>query len=104
MVMETQQSDVITDQPQPIEEINFQSIDEIKTYKSWSIINILFCCMCFGAFALYYSYKTEKFKRQRQTQDAINSSKMAQNINFVATIAGVLLIIIYVTNLVIAHK
>ncbi|CAF0838627.1 unnamed protein product [Adineta steineri] len=66
-----------------------QSTDKINSYIVWSVINIIFCSICFGCVALYYSNKTRDFKREGLMQDALNTSKVARKINIVTTIIGI---------------
>ncbi|CAF0849165.1 unnamed protein product [Adineta steineri] len=66
-----------------------QSTDKINSYIVWSVINIIFCSICLGCVALYYSIKTRDFKREGLMQDALNTSKVARNINIVTTIIGI---------------
>jgi hypothetical protein len=70
-----------------------QSIDEIATYKCWSILNILCCCWCLGCIAFHYSRTTKKLKQQHNIRGASETSKQARNLNICGTIIGTIMII-----------
>jgi len=72
------------------------SLTEIDTYKVWSILNILCCCLCLGFVACYYSSETEEAKQRGDIQRALNASKNAQIFNIIATIVGIILITIII--------
>jgi hypothetical protein len=72
------------------------SIDNIKTYKTWSILNILFCCWFVGCIACWYSTETEKLKKHRDIRSALEASKQARNFNIIGTTLGLIIILLYV--------
>ncbi|CAF1019139.1 unnamed protein product [Adineta steineri] len=94
-------------QPQPTYNINYlpptinlngnviQSTDKINSYIVWSIINICCCNTCFGCLALHYSNKTKDLKREGLLQDALNTSKVARNINLVTTMLGIFVLVFW---------
>jgi len=73
------------------------SVDQIKTYTEWSIVNIFFCCLCLGCIACFYSSETEDFKLSGNIQRALNASKKARIFNIIATVLGIIIIIITIT-------
>jgi hypothetical protein len=66
-------------------------VDEIESYKCWSLFNIFCCCLPLGIMAWFYSYQT----KQGNFQDALKTSKQAQNLNIIATITGIIIIALY---------
>ncbi|CAF0848321.1 unnamed protein product [Adineta steineri] len=94
-------------QPQPTYNINstpssinpcrniIQSTIQTSSYKDWSILNIIFCNICFGCLALHYSNKTKDLKRNGLVQDALKTSKVARNINLVNTLMGIFALIFF---------
>ncbi len=73
-----------------------QELNNIENYKVWSIINIIFCCLCLGCVACFYSVETDDAKLRGDIQGALNASRNARTINIVATILGIIILIIYV--------
>jgi hypothetical protein len=71
-------------------------INQIESYRVWSIVNILLCCSCLGCIACSFSMDTENFKKNGDIQGALNASKDARRMNIIATIVGTLIIITYV--------
>ncbi len=80
------------------------STDEIETYKLWSIFNILCCCLCLGCVAYHFSMHTDSLKKQGNIQDALNASKHARLMNIITTIAGIILIGIYIVYQISSHQ
>ncbi|CAF0839023.1 unnamed protein product [Adineta steineri] len=72
-----------------------QSTIQTSSYKAWSILNIIFCNICFGCLALHYSNKTKDLKRNGLVQDALNTSKVARNINLVNTLMGIFALVFF---------
>jgi hypothetical protein len=76
--------------------IRSQPIQTIKSHTVWSVLNILFCCCCFGCIASCYSLKTGKLKEQGNTQGALKASKRARSWNVFATGFGVVMFFIQI--------
>jgi len=75
------------------------SIGKIETYKDWSILNIIFCSLCVGCVACWYSTETERFKKEGNLRDALKASERARTMNIVATLVGIILLGFYSTRL-----
>ncbi len=76
------------------------NLDYIDNYKCWSIFNIL-CCWCvIGCVACYFTGQTDKFKERGDRQGALNASRYARNFNRIATIVGIIGLIIYIIRIV----
>ena len=73
-----------------------QPTGSIETYQAWSVFNILCCCLLLGFVACYYSSETEELRQRGDLAGAMDASKTARNVNIVATVIGVIAIIIIV--------
>jgi len=76
-----------------------QSTVQIKSYKSWSIFNILCCCLWLGCYAYYYSIVTNDLKERGDIRGALNASNKARKFNIISTVIGI--IFIFITILII---
>jgi hypothetical protein len=75
------------------------NLDSIKDHQCWSVFNIL-CCWCvLGCVACYFSHETNKLIQQGDRQGALRASRYARNFNRIATIVGVLFIILYIIKI-----
>jgi hypothetical protein len=68
------------------------SIDNISTYTAWSILNIMFCCLCVGCLACWYSTETERLKTEGNIQAALKASRKTRNWNIIGTLGGITII------------
>jgi hypothetical protein len=68
----------------------------IYSYKAWSILNILCCCLCLGFVACYYSNETEEAKLRGDIVRALNASRNARTFNIITTIVGIIMITFYI--------
>jgi hypothetical protein len=71
-------------------------LDQVDSYQVWSILNILFCCLCLGAIACFYSCETNDAKLRGDIQGALNASRNARTINIICTVLGLILNVILV--------
>ena len=69
-------------------------ITGIPEYRTWSIFNILCCCVILGGFAFMKSRETREKKHFGNFQDALKASKSAKILNVSATVIGIIYIII----------
>jgi hypothetical protein len=69
-------------------------LNNIQNYQGWSILNILCCCWCLGCVACYYSCKTDSFISKGNIQSALSASRNARTINIIATVLGIIIILI----------
>ena len=82
-------------QPESIQLDPTRSIDEIESYRCWSILNALCCCLFLGIAAFIYSDKAKDFKKQGNFQEASKASRKARNLNIIATITGLIFITMF---------
>ncbi|CAF0987689.1 unnamed protein product [Adineta steineri] len=68
--------------------------DEIESYMCWSILSILFCGVGLGCIACCFSWKAGRLLEQGDTQGALRASKDARTMNILATLFGIIIIII----------
>jgi hypothetical protein len=101
----TNKSDIVQHQPKPrsmqyVEirhpPINSRSIhnslgDEIKTYTTWSVLNILCCCMLIGCCACNFSMITKKLRKHGDIPGALEASKTARMLNIISTALGIII-------------
>jgi hypothetical protein len=83
-------------QPESIQLDPTQSIDEIESYRCWSVFNALCCCLCLGIAAFIYSGKAKDFKKQGNFQEASKASRKARKLNIIGTILGIILIPVFI--------
>ena len=75
-------------------------LDDIDNYQGWSIFNIC-CCWCvIGCVACYFTRQTDKFIKRGDRQGALNASRYARNFNRIATIFGIIGLIIYIIKMI----
>jgi len=74
-------------------------INNIENYMAWSILNILFCCLCLGFVGCYYSSETNDSKVRGDIQGALNASRNARTINIITTCLGLFINTIYVLKI-----
>jgi hypothetical protein len=67
------------------------AILEIREFTTWSIFNMIFCCIILGAFALHMSCTIKKRKRHGNLIQARDFSKLAVLLNIIATVSGILM-------------
>ncbi|CAF0947719.1 unnamed protein product [Adineta steineri] len=79
----------------------FQYTEKISNYTMWSIVNIFCCSLCLGCIALHYSNKTKDLKRSGFVQDALKTSKKARNINIIATVTGIFVLVLLFIDILI---
>ncbi|UJR34488.1 hypothetical protein I4U23_021896 [Adineta vaga] len=70
-------------------------IVNVPEYRTWSILNILFCFFVLGIFACMKSEETRNRKCSGDLQGALKSSKSAKILNIFATILGIISIVIF---------
>ncbi|CAF0935902.1 unnamed protein product [Adineta steineri] len=73
--------------------------DEIESYMCWSIFSILFCGVGLGCIACCFSLKVGHLFEQGDTQGALRASKDARTMNILATLFGIIIIIICILYL-----
>ncbi|CAF4084108.1 unnamed protein product [Adineta steineri] len=73
--------------------------DEIESYMCWPIFSILFCGVGLGCIACCFSLKVGHLFKQGDTQGALRASKDARTMNILATLFGIIIIIIYILYL-----
>lgn len=122
---ETKVADVIQQEPPPYESINSTNINVVPTQSAafrrqpedmqnlmindlnlsyiddhlgWSICNILCCFFFLGCVACYFSCETRKSQKQGDLQGALNASRYARNFNCIATILGIISLIVFGTR------
>jgi hypothetical protein len=71
-----------------------QPIYNIKSHITWSILNILFCCWCFGCVACCFSMKTKELRERGDIQGASKASTAARQWNMLSTAFGITITII----------
>ena len=71
------------------------NVEQIETYMVWSVLNILFCCLCLGFVACYYSSETNNQKMRGNFQGALAASRNARTMNIIATVLGAILSVNY---------
>lgn len=70
------------------------NIIDVQEYTTWSIFNIIFCCIFIGGCAFYISRSTRKKKHMGDIIRAKNLSKLTAILNIIATISGIIIYII----------
>ncbi|KYO35739.1 proline rich transmembrane protein 1B [Alligator mississippiensis] len=60
----------------------------VRSYKWWSIGNILCCCLPLGLVAVYYSGQVEECLARRDIAGAKKASDTAKTINILALVIG----------------
>jgi hypothetical protein len=69
-------------------------INNVPEYTRWSVFNIGCCLFVIGACALCMSIKTRNRKRMGDLQGARKASKWAAILNTIATVVGIIVIIL----------
>jgi hypothetical protein len=67
-------------------------LNNIRNYRIWSILNILFCCFCVGFVACHYSYETDSYILKGNVQGALKASRNARITNVIATLLGIIIV------------
>ncbi|CAF0908407.1 unnamed protein product [Adineta steineri] len=73
--------------------------DEIESYMCWSTFSILFCGVGLGCIACCFSWNAGRLFEQGDTQGALRASKAARTMNILATLFGIIIIIICILYL-----
>jgi hypothetical protein len=74
-------------------------INNVENYMVWSVLNILFCCLCLGFVSCYYSMETNNSKVRGDIQGALNASRTARTLNIITTCLGLIINTMYVLYL-----
>jgi hypothetical protein len=81
-------------EPNTSDNVQSQPIYNIKSHITWSILNILFCCWCFGCVACCFSMKTKELRERGDIQGASKASTAARQWNMLSTAFGITITII----------
>ncbi|CAF0934792.1 unnamed protein product [Adineta steineri] len=77
--------------------------DKIESYMCWSIFSILFCGVGLGCIACCFSFKVGHLFEQGDIQGALRASKDARTMNILATLFGIIILImciLYLTGVI----
>ncbi|XP_019364948.1 PREDICTED: dispanin subfamily A member 2b-like [Gavialis gangeticus] len=66
--------------------------EPVRSYKWWSVFNILCCCLPLGLVAVYYSGQVEERLARRDITGAKRASDTAKTINIIALLIGLVCI------------
>ena len=69
-------------------------IPEVESYKTWSIFNVFCCFLILGLVACAFSDMTKQATLRGDIQGALSASKKARVINIIATLVGMISIIV----------
>ena len=92
-----QQAPQAPQQPSPFQQPPYQANQQPVVNNggmiAWSIINLIFCCLPFGIWALVLATGA---KNELTQADADDKLRKARNVNLAATIIGAVVIILYI--------
>uniref|UniRef100_A0A8C4F2W0 Uncharacterized protein n=1 Tax=Dicentrarchus labrax TaxID=13489 RepID=A0A8C4F2W0_DICLA len=64
-----------------------------SSYLGWSICNTLCCCLPLGIVAIVFSSKAQNANARGESAQAEDAARIARNINIIALVCGIILII-----------
>ena len=72
-------------------------------YLAWSILNLIFCCLCFGVVAVVKSSDCRSARRVGDYDRALTKSREARKWNTAATVCGLIIVAANIIRLVIVN-